>query len=106
MEELFGTKEAAGPHVQMAMVYRQQSRWTAELKAAQRAIDLHPEYSEGYYELACALARPGRTKQALSALSKAVELGLYDSDLIATEPDLRALSSLPAFKKLLAEQEK
>jgi len=99
-------QKAPGPHVQMAMVYREQSRWFAALNAAQRAIDLDSEYAEAYYELACALTRLGRTKQALTALSKALELGLYDPSAVAADPDLKALSSLPAFKKLLAEIEK
>ena len=96
-------KEFATPHAMMAEVYRKQSRWTAAVKAAQRAVDLDSEYSEAYYQLACALTRLGRIKEALSALTKSVELDEDQVDWMVDEPDLKRLSSLPAFKKLIPE---
>src|SRR5262249_9727687 len=83
-----------------------QSRWTAALKAAQRAIDLEDEYSEGYYQLACALTRLGRTKEALAALAKAVELDPDQVDYMIDEKDLKALSRLPGFKKFMRAPDK
>jgi Flp pilus assembly protein TadD len=50
---------------------------------------------------ACALARLGRVKEAMLALEKSVDLDPDQSDYIADEADLKALSALPAFKKLL-----
>ena len=99
-------KEAADPHLSMAVVYRKQSRWTAAVKAAQKAIELDDEYSEAYYQLACALTRLGRTKEAMSALAKSVELDPEQVEYMVEEPDLKALSSLPAFKKLIPAESK
>lgn len=99
-------KESPDPYIIMAQVHRKQSRWTAAVKAAQRAIELDKDYSEAYYQLACALTRLGRTKEALSALSKSVELDVDQVDYMVDEPDLKALSRLPAFKKLIPEPEK
>ena len=99
-------KEAPDPYVLIAKVHRKQLRWTAAVKAAQQAISLDQDDSEGYYQLACALARLGRTKEALSALSKGVERDYEPLDWLETEPDLKALRSLPAFKKIIAEQDK
>jgi len=95
-------KEWASPYVIMAMVHRKQSQWTAALKAADQAISLDDEESEAYYQRACALARLGRLKEAMTALEKSIELDPDQATYIAGEADLKALSSLPAFKKLLA----
>ena len=100
------TQRAAGPHVWVAHVHRKMSRWTAALKAAQRAIDLDDEYSEGYYQLACALTRLGRTKEALAALTKSVELDPDQVEYMVEEADLKALSKMPGFKKLIPEPAK
>jgi len=96
--------DAADPHVYIAVVYRQQSRWALAIKAAQKAIDIDDEHSEAYYQLACALTRLGRTKEALAALTKSVELDPRQVDYMVEEADLKALSKLPGFKKLTAEQ--
>jgi hypothetical protein len=48
------------------------------------------------------LARLGRLKEAMSALEKSVEFDPDHLDSIPDEADLKPLSSLPAFKKLLA----
>lgn len=98
--------EAAAPHVWVAHVHRKMSRWTAAVKAAQRAIDLDAEYSEGYYQLACALTRLGRTKEALAALTKSVELDPDQVEYMVEEADLKALSKMPGFKKLIPEPAK
>ena len=94
-------KESTEPYVLMAIVQRKQSRWSAALKAADQAIKLDEEDSEAHYQRACALARLGRLKEAISALEKSVELDPDQSEYIEDETDLKALSSLPAFKKLL-----
>ena len=76
----------------------------AAVKAAQKAIALDDEDSEAYYQLACALTRLGRTKEALAALAKSLELDSDQAEFIRDEPDLKALSPLKAFKKLIEEQ--
>ena len=95
-------KESSAPYVIMSTVYREQSRFSLALKASDQAIKLDPEDSEAYFERACALARLGRLKEAMTALEKSVELDVDQLDYIADEADLKPLSSLPAFKKLLA----
>ncbi len=97
-------KTSANPHIVIAMVYRKQSRWAAAVKAAQQAVELNAEDTEAYYNLACALARLGRTKEALAALAKSVELNPDQAEYMVEEPDLKSLSSLRAFKKLIPEE--
>ena len=94
------------PHVGLAMLYRKQSRWLAALKAAEKAISLDAEDSEGYYQRACALARLRRIKEAMVSLTKAVELDPDQVEYMVEEEDLKPLSNLPAFKKLIPEPEK
>jgi Flp pilus assembly protein TadD len=93
--------KSAEPHVQLSRLYRKQSQWTAALKAADQAISVEADYSEGYYERACALARLRRFKEAIDAITKSVELDDMQADYLADEEDLKPLASLPAFKKLL-----
>jgi tetratricopeptide (TPR) repeat protein len=86
----------------MATVHRKQSHWGAALKAADQAIKLDEEDCEAYYERACALARLKRLREAMTALEKSVDLDPDHLEWIPDEVDLKPLSSLPAFKKLLA----
>ncbi|HSL54270.1 MAG TPA: tetratricopeptide repeat protein, partial [Pyrinomonadaceae bacterium] len=95
-------EKTADPHIAISRLHRKQARFSAALKASDQAIKLDPEYSEAYYERACALARLGRLKDAMTALEKSIELDEDQLDYIADEGDLKPLSSLPAFKKLLA----
>ena len=95
-------KKAPGPYVMMASLHRKQSRFAAALKAADQAVNLDREDSEAHYQRACALARLGRLKDAMSALEKSIELDEDQLRYIADEADLKPLSALPAFKKLLA----
>jgi tetratricopeptide (TPR) repeat protein len=95
-------KTLSSPHVAMATLHRKQSRWSAALKAADQAIKLDEEDCEAYYERACALARLGRLREAMSALEKSVDLDPDHLESIPDEADLKSLTSLPAFKKLLA----
>jgi tetratricopeptide (TPR) repeat protein len=95
-------KKDPGPYVMMAALHRKQSRFAAALKAADQAVNVDREDSEAHYERACALARLGRLKDAMSALERSIEIDEDQLDYVADEADLKPLSSLPAFKKLLA----
>jgi tetratricopeptide (TPR) repeat protein len=99
-------KKSSAPYILRSEVHRQQHRWTAALKAADQALDLDPEDGEALYERACSLARLGRTKEAMSVLEKAIELYPDQASSIEYEKDLKPLSSLPAFKKLLPPPDK
>jgi len=94
------------PYLVMAFIHRKQLRFVAALKAADQAIAIDEEDSDGHYERACALARLGRIKEAMSSLEKAVELLPERAGWMAAEKDLKPLANLPAFKKLLPPPEK
>ncbi len=94
------------PYGAMARGYRTLRNWTAALQAADAAIKIDAEDSDAYFHKACALARLGRIKDALKSLAKAVELDPDLAETIGEEADLKALAPNPAFKKLLAVEEK
>ncbi len=54
-----------------------------------------------WYNRGCALSLAGRRKDALAALTRAVELGFDDLELIAGDPDLEALRTTDGFKSIL-----
>jgi tetratricopeptide (TPR) repeat protein len=89
------------PHSAISLLHRRQSRWLLALKAADRAVALDAQFAEGHYYRACALARLGRTSEAMAALKKSIELAPFWASMIADEKDLQPLSSLPEFKKLI-----
>jgi tetratricopeptide (TPR) repeat protein len=98
-------KDWSEPYGAMAGGYRTLRNWTAALNAADIAIKIDAEDSDGHFHRACALARLGRIKGALKSLEKAVELDPDLPETIGEEADLKVLASRPAFKKLLAGQE-
>jgi len=98
-------KTSAEPLTTMAETYRALSRYTLALQAAESAMRLEPESGEAYYQRACALARLGRTREAMAALSRAVELEPFRASWIQGEKDLKTLRDLPAFRKLVADVE-
>jgi len=99
-------KDWSEPYGAMARGYRTLRNWTAALNAADTAIKIDAEDSDGHFHRACALARLGRIKEALKSLEKAVELDPDLPETIGEEADLKVLASRPAFKKLLARQER
>jgi transglutaminase-like putative cysteine protease/tetratricopeptide (TPR) repeat protein len=98
-------KDWSEPHVALARAYRTLRNWTAALNEADTAIRLDSENSDGHYQRACALSRLGRLNDALQSLEKAVEFDPEYVEIIEEEPDLRALASKPAFKKMLKVDE-
>ena len=96
-----GDPFAVDAYVALARLYRKQSRWLAALKAADAALTFGEKNAEAYYQRACALARLGRFDEAMTSLTRAIELFPSTAARLLTEPDLQPLSTRPVFKKLL-----
>ena len=62
-----------------------------------------PQDFNAHYNLACALARQGKTVEALDHLAKAVELGFHDAKHIAADDDLASLHKEARFQRLVAQ---
>ncbi len=62
-----------------------------------------PQDFNAHYNLACALARQGKTVEALDHLANAVELGFHDAKHIAADDDLASLRKEARFQRLVAQ---
>ena len=68
-----------------------------------RLVDLLPDDFLARYNLACSLARAGRSDEAIDALSRSILLGYDDIDHMETDPDLESIRTHPDFLALLGE---
>jgi hypothetical protein len=76
----------------------------AEAEAVLSAlVRAEPRISTNHYNLACALARQGKTEAALASLRAAVENGFRNVPHIAADPDLVSLRQEPEFLRILEQ---
>jgi len=68
-----------------------------------RLVALLPDDFLARYNLACSLARAGRSDEAIDALSRAILLGYDDIDHMESDPDLESIRHHPDFLALLGE---
>ncbi len=74
----------------------------ATMEAASReGVELGTSDELWAYNLACALALQGKTREALAALDRAIGLGFLDTEHLAQDPDLAALRGTPGFQERL-----
>ena len=66
-----------------------------------RLVDLLPNDFLARYNLACSLARAGRSDEAIDSLSRAILLGYDDLAHMEADPDLESLRNHPDFQALL-----
>jgi len=69
------------------------------------AVRLFPRRSVAWYNLACALARGGKKKEALDALAEAVKAGFDRPDMMKKDPDLAALRDDRRFGEIVKKAE-
>ena len=67
-------------------------------KFCREAIETIPHSPDGHYNLACALARQGKTDEALASLEAAVKLGFNKVDHIEQDDDLSSLRDHERFQ--------
>ena len=72
---------------------------------ARELIDAAPNHPEGYYNLACSLARLRRSDEALDALEQSVSRGCRWIEHLRIDPDLDSLRGDMQFESLLARVE-
>lgn len=70
---------------------------------AQKLIELEPENSAHYYNLACVEARVGGTEAAFAALTRANQLGMADTELLGTDPDLASIRKDPRYNAVMLQ---
>jgi tetratricopeptide (TPR) repeat protein len=70
-------------------------------QALRQSIERVPHDANSHYNLACTLARLGRSDEALATLEKAVALGFRDAKHIEADEDLKSLSEDDRFKEIV-----
>ena len=75
--------------------------WAGAAATCRELIELAPKHPVPQYNLACYLARQGKTDEALTALSAAIDKGFSDADHITTDPDLESLRTSETFAALI-----
>jgi len=76
-------------------------RLEAALRDFERCVQRAPIRPDAHYNLACVLARLGRTEPALAALEQAVALGFSELGLLEHDADLESLRADPRFAALV-----
>ncbi len=66
-----------------------------------RVLELEPQNGIAYYNLSCIYALQGKNKPAIRNLTRALECGFSDYDLIRTDEDLSGLKSDSEFQAIL-----
>ncbi|MEO1991796.1 MAG: hypothetical protein ABGW78_07680 [Pirellulales bacterium] len=66
-----------------------------------KIVELLPEDFLARYNLACSLARAGKSDEAIDSLSQSILLGYDDLAHMDVDPDLDSIRDLPDFQALL-----
>ncbi len=82
-------------------LYTRAGRIDDGLKMDRKLVRLRPGNPVVHYNLACSLALKRRLKDALTVLTKAVELGYRDIKWVQEDPDLENLRGHPSYQRLL-----
>jgi tetratricopeptide (TPR) repeat protein len=82
--------------------YTRRRKFDAGLKVDLRLSQLRPEDALVHYNLACSYSLRNRPDEALSALTRALELGYRDLAWLRRDPDLAKIRHHPQFREILA----
>ncbi|HEY1908875.1 MAG TPA: site-2 protease family protein [Myxococcaceae bacterium] len=103
---------AALPGVDLATAYERAERvaflrgaYSEAARFGEESLTRRPTASRAY-DVACAYARAGDVRRAMTLLLRARELGYSDREAAASDPDLAPLAGEPAFQEWLASLEK
>jgi len=88
----------------LGVIYMNQKRYKRAIMRFKDAIKIKPDYSDAHYNMACVYAKKNNTDRSLLYLKNAIR---YNPEVIKwakDDSDLKDLSDLPTFKKLLEKQ--
>ncbi len=87
-------------------VYTKAGFWQKGLEVDLKLTQLRPDDAVIYYNLACSYALLNQTRPALSALSKAIDLGYNDFKHLREDPDMENLLKDVQVQEFLAQAER
>lgn len=82
-------------------LYTRVGRYEEGLNADLELTRICPSEAIAWYNLGCSYALISRKKDALTALTKAIELGYKDIEWMCEDSDLTSIQNDPAFRALL-----
>jgi tetratricopeptide (TPR) repeat protein len=82
-------------------LYTRTGRYEEGLNADLELTRICPSEAIAWYNLGCSYALIGRKKDALAALTKAIELGYKDIEWMNIDSDLESIQDDPQFRALL-----
>ncbi|HUT32807.1 MAG TPA: tetratricopeptide repeat protein [Planctomycetota bacterium] len=97
-------RELARTNEEMQRLLQERS-YEKAAEVCRRLIHLAPHEAGPHYNLACALARLGRTPEALAALEMAVLKGFGDPDHMRQDEDLASVRNEPRFARCVRKAE-
>jgi len=92
---------SARAHYNLGTYLLGKGNYDEAIKFLRKALVLRPGFKEAQYNIACAYALKGDREKAISALTRAVRMGVEDAELIAEDPDLKSLHEDPRFWEIL-----
>ena len=81
----------------LSLLYRRERRFAEALNAANQAVKLDDKYTSAHFERACSLTQLGRTREAMDAIKRMLEIdpeAIFDTE----DSDLQPLATMPEFK--------
>ena len=86
--------------LQVIQLFRARRYAEAE-KICREMLDIVPHHVTSHYNLACALARQGKTDEAIERLRRAVDAGFRNPEHALADPDLESLRNEDLFKSII-----
>jgi len=97
---------SASLRIQIGNGFLEEDKCERALKEYRKAIELEPKNDVAWYNVACALSRMKRVKEAVAALRKAVECGYDDVRWMERDTDLDNLRADEGYRTLVDELER
>ncbi|HIE04868.1 MAG TPA: tetratricopeptide repeat protein [Candidatus Latescibacteria bacterium] len=92
---------SARAHYNLGTYLLGRGNYDEAIKFLRKALALRPGFKEAQYNIACAYALKGDREKAISALARAVRMGVEDPKFVAEDPDLKPLHKDPRFWEIL-----
>jgi len=83
------------------MIYKNRKEYPAAIFFLEKLINLEPENNGLYYDIACLYAKQNKQQEAMEWLTKAVEMGFNNWEMIKTERELIHIIKSSDYQKLL-----
>jgi len=99
-------RDSASLRIQIGNGFLEEGKYERALQEYRKAIKAAPTNSTAWYNLACALSRLKRIREAVDALKKAVEVGFDDIDWLKKDPDLDNLRDDPRYRAFVKSLKK